>query len=366
MRHRLTLVLDPRFPGGTAASVAEEVRAMRGHVELRVCALDTAMFEGHPVNPRLLAALDEAGIGLDRNPAVIRGDTIVVHNPSCLRFGIERMPRLSCAAAYIVTHENFLRPNGSEGFDVKGCIGLIESALVAGEAMLAPVSAANRRGVETWRAREGHAWRVAPFDWFNICSMPLRPPNPSPRDRRGRHSRPGLEKFPPREAMLRHFPSHAEYCLLLGMDGFLHDRAMLPRHWQAVPFGGMPVERFLAAIDFFVYFTHPLWRESFGRVIAEAIAAGKLVITDPDTAETFGPGVVASDGDDVDAIVAGFITEPERYECMVRRAQADLARFAPDRFRKRVLARVTGEVQAPVGNPATGLVQPMEAVHARL
>ena len=57
-------------------------------------------------------------------------------------------------------------------------------------------------------------------------------------------------------------------------------------------FGAMPVPDFLASIDFFVYFTHPLLREGFGRAIAEAIAAGKLVITDEETAEPFGPGVV--------------------------------------------------------------------------
>jgi hypothetical protein len=92
----------------------------------------------------------------------------------------------------------------------------------------------------------------------------------------------------------------------------------------------MKVPDFLAAIDFFVYFTHPLWRESFGRAIAEAIAAGKLVITDPDTAEPFGPGVIATDGSDIDGIVAAHIAEPDRYAAAVRRAQHDLAAHRPD------------------------------------
>jgi hypothetical protein len=33
-------------------------------------------------------------------------------------------------------------------------------------------------------------------DWINICDFPFAPPTPAPRDRRGRHSRPGFEKFP--------------------------------------------------------------------------------------------------------------------------------------------------------------------------
>ena len=77
-------------------------------------------------------------------------------------------------------------------------------------------------------------------------------------------------------------------------------------------FGEANVADFLAGIDFFVYFTHPNWRESFGRAIAEAISAGKLVITDPGTAAMFGDAVVASDGGDVDEIVQGFVAEPRR------------------------------------------------------
>ena len=90
----------------------------------------------------------------------------------------------------------------------------------------------------------------------------------------------------------------------------------------------MAVDAFLAGIDFFVYFTHPFWRESFGRSIAEAIAAGKLVITDPVTATSFGSGVISNDGRGVDAIVAAHVAEPGRYRSAVRRAQASLAAAA--------------------------------------
>jgi glycosyltransferase involved in cell wall biosynthesis len=77
-------------------------------------------------------------------------------------------------------------------------------------------------------------------------------------------------------------------------------------------------------------------RESFGRVLAEAIAAGKVVITDPGTAATFGPAVVASDGSDVDAIIAGFVADPARYQAFVRAAQARLSAFSADSFRRMV------------------------------
>ncbi len=353
-RHRLTLVLDPRFPGGTSAAVAAEIAAIAGWVRLEVCAIETAMFRGRDVHPGLRAALEANGLDLVWNPPVIRGDTVVFHNPSCLRFDTDFAPRISCGALYVVTHENMVRPNGSPAFDADLCLQLIERASVTGRHMLAPVSAHNRATATAWLAgRPDLPWTLAPFDWFNIFDLPLGEPVPAPRDRRGRHSRPGLEKFPALPAMLAHFPAHAERCAILGADTFLRAPGGVPPHWRAFRFGSMDVARFLEEIDFFVYFTHPLWRESFGRVIAEAIAAGKLVITDPGTAAPFGGGVVASDGSDVDALVAGFIAAPGRYARAVRQAQAGLARFAPERFREDVLLRITeGRAGAGVSGPA--------------
>jgi hypothetical protein len=336
----LALVVDPRFSGGTGAAVAAEIRALAGAADLSVVAVETAMFKGRRVHPAIEAALEDTGLALAWNPPVVRADTIVFHNPSCLRFDVRPPLRISCAQAIVVTHENFLRPNGSEGFDVAGCLALLERALVCGARRLAPVSAHNRRTVEAWLARERRDWLLADEDWFNILDGEHAPPNPRPRDRRGRHSRPGLEKFPPMEIMRAHFPAHAERCMILGADALLAAPEPPPAHWDLRKFGETEVARFLEEIDFFVYFTHPNWRESFGRVVAEAIAAGKLVITDPGTAKAFGDAVVATDGGDVDALVAGFVADPARYAAFVRAAQASLARFAPAAFLAQALRQV--------------------------
>jgi glycosyltransferase involved in cell wall biosynthesis len=140
--------------------------------------------------------------------------------------------------------------------------------------------------------------------------------------------------------MLHHFPVHAERCAILGGDTFLGDRPAAAAHWEVFGFGTMGVDEFLAGIDFFVYFTNPMWRESFGRVIVEAIAAGKVVITDPGTAEAFGPSVVASDGTDVDRIIQGFIADKARYVDFVERAQERLSTYSPGAFVERVKALI--------------------------
>ncbi|MBA3910289.1 MAG: hypothetical protein C0524_10485 [Rhodobacter sp.] len=339
-RPSLALVLDPRFGGGTSSAVAREILALAPDFDLRVAFIESGMFRGgRAVHPRIVDALEETGIGAAWDPPVIQAETIVLHNPSFLKFDTSLKSRLNCARAVVVAHENFLKPDGTEGFDVGKTLAIIAARLPPCPRTIAPVSRYNRRTVAAWLSGPGagtEGWDIAPVEWFNICDFALLPPTASPRDRRGRVSRAGFEKFPDMATMLRHFPPHADHCAILGADTFLLPGVKPPPHWALVPFGGAEVATFLTAIDFFVYFTHPNLRESFGRVVAEAIASGKIVITDPGTAETFGNAVIPSDGHDLDQIIAGFIAAPDRYRAFVTAAQQGLAAFSADAFRTMV------------------------------
>lgn len=343
---KLTLLLDPRFPGGTSSAVARELHALAEHVDLSVCAIESKMFEGRTINDKLQASLDELGLALTWNPRVVRNQFVAFHNPSCLKFNNSLDLRIVCDTAFIVTHENFLRPCGGEGFDVTLCLDLLDQALLCRRQVLAPISAYNEENVRAWMmANPGPSsrWDLGCFHWFNICDFDRVPPTQAPRDRRGRHSRAGFEKFPELAAMHRHFPAHAEHCAILGGDSFLLDPSQIPEHWEVLPFGSIPVEEFLTGIDFFVYFTHPKCQESFGRVIAEAIAAGKIVITDSRTARTFGDAVIASAGDDIDGIISDFVADPGRYIDFVLNAQRSLSRFGAAAFVTRILSEFRNE-----------------------
>lgn len=337
----LSLVIDPRFSGGTSSAVARELHALADHVTLRVYALETAMFRGRSVNPVLQAALDALGLALEWNPKVIQSAFVAIHNPSCLKFNTDLDLRIICDTAYVVTHENFLRPGGDAGFDVDLCLALLDKALLCRHQILAPVSEYNANGVRRWMDQHLDAtsrWKLADFHWFNICDFTLTPPTATPQDRRGRHSRAGFEKFPPLDVMSRHFPAHATRCTILGGDSLLLDPEGIPDHWTVIPFGAMPVDDFLEEIDFFIYYTHPHLRESFGRVIAEAIAAGKVVITDPGTAATFGAAVIGTDGADIDRIIDDFTTRPAQYQTFVAQAQQSLVRFESATFVNQILS----------------------------
>ena len=144
-RRRVALLVDPRFPGGTGSAVAAEIRALAPHVNLAVFRLATAMFPGRAVNPAIAGLWRSWACRSCREPPVVHADTIVLHNPTCLRFDSRLGPRLSAARIIVVTHENFLRPGGCEGFDVGHCLGLVAGRVAGGERLLAPVSASQPR-----------------------------------------------------------------------------------------------------------------------------------------------------------------------------------------------------------------------------
>ncbi len=116
---------------------------------------------------------------------------------------------------------------------------------------------------------------------------------------------------------------------------------VVPQHWELMPFGSEDVDDFLQTIDFFVYYTHPFWQESFGRVIAEALAAGKVVIAAGPTGATFADGVIAATPEEVDGVVAALIAAPNDYRAQVARGQAALSAFGVTAFQDRFIELLT-------------------------
>lgn len=320
---KLAYLVDPRFPGGTSAAVARELPIATELADLSVYALETRMFRGRTIAPVLAAALDDLGLPLKWSPRSVEADVVVVHNPSCLKFDTTFSSCIVCKRLVVVTHENFLRPGGVEGFDVRRCLDHLDRNSIALEKVLAPVSDHNRACIDAWPGRRDH-WAVADSNWPNICDFAAAVPTQTPRDRRGRHSRPGLEKFPSLADLDLCFPPHAEANVLLGADPLLEPALTRP-HWRILPFQSVSVPEYLEEIDFMVYFTAPTWRESFGRVLAEASFAGKAVLTDAETAASLGGGAVIVRPDEVDAAVARLCADPSAFARTVRKAQAHLS-----------------------------------------
>jgi len=84
-----------------------------------------------------------------------------------------------------------------------------------------------------------------------------------------------------------------------------------------------------------IYFTAPTFRESYGRVLAEAVAAGKIAISDPETASAFGGAVQAATPQEVNGMIQSYIADPDKYRSHIRAAQRALEQFSPSAFAAR-------------------------------
>ena len=131
------------------------------------------------------------------------------------------------------------------------------------------------------------------------------------------------------------------------------ERRRLPPCWTAscLPTGRCPVSerrapaRFLADGDVFVYFTHPDWVESFGRVIFEAMAVGLPVILPRVYEPLFKDAAIYAEPDEVLAKVDALMADDALYEAQVARALA----YVNDRFSYRVHAeRIAPEIRRPL------------------
>jgi hypothetical protein len=346
---KIAYVLDPRFPGGTSSAVAAELGVMQELGQITVHAQSTRMFKGQQVAPQLQAALMALDIELIWDAKVITGDVVIFHNPSCLRFQDSLPVRIVTEHLIVVEHENFLQPGGQDAFDTAKCHAMLAQNSMALRRSIAPISAWNRDTITRWMAANGPmtGWTTLASDWFNICAFEMQPPTDAPRDRRGRHSRPGLEKFAPPRVLAKCFPKHAELNLILGADALMAE-ADPPSHWTLVPFRGLKVEDYLNRIDFLVYYTAPTFRESFGRVLAEGIAAGKIVITDPETAANFGSAAIGADPEEVDGIIEGYVAAPKRYASDVRLAQDALKGYSAASFLAQTGPVITGGAASQV------------------
>ncbi len=300
------------------------------------------------MSAQIEAALEETGLALKWDCPVIGADLVVLHNPVMLKYDSAMRSRIVAKHLIVVAHENFLRPDGAEGFAVAHCLDVIGRASLALRRSLAPISANNRTTVHEWlQANRAEGWDLLDADWFNICSHPVCRPTETPADRRGRHSRPGFEKFPAIDVLDRCFPASAACNVILGADNLMTDSIVRP-HWTMLPFKALPLPDYFGMIDFLVYFTSATWRESFGRVIAEGIAAGKVVISDHATAKTFGGGAIAAEPHEVDCVIANFVQEPRATGTTSCGHKRGLHLFSQGAFRDMFarVARATARVSA--------------------
>jgi glycosyltransferase involved in cell wall biosynthesis len=318
MKHLDVLIVgDFRFPGGTSAAIAHELRALRStDHSVGLYHVNSAYLSAKPIpwHRDIEAEANRGGFHVLADGTAAQASVMFVHSPWILR---QVTPtRLRASVRILVTHHPPADARGQLYYDPR----LIERharRAFGGSLVWAPISPVCRDAFDT----AGLAFPRLRMDWTNLIFVDdwgaARSRLSGDHPVIGRHSRPRNEKWPAtRDALFEVFPSSGDIQVrLMGVSEKMKRLiGECPVNWQTMDAGAIPVREFLSAIDFFVYFHHPDWVEAYGRTVAEAAAAGCIVILPPYLRKTFGD--------------AGLYCEPAEAIDVVRSVAANRERFA--------------------------------------
>ena len=324
----VVILTDLRFPGGSSASTLEEVRIQRSaglRTGLYHVSSSVMKDSKRPFHRGIMESILTEECDLLNFESNIATNVLVVRHPSVVHSQAETLPNLE--AEHVVVVVNHPPVNSA---------GRIDYLLPFARKKLAnkynckprffPIGPLVRSAVQECY---DDTFDLEPTDWSNvfvlerfesICNR--APPDGRPL-RIGRHSRPGPEKWPNEAADIRsaYLVDNENSVVILGgsecPESILGFR---PRNWTVYPFGSLDVVEFLNSIDIFVYFHHPNWVEAFGRVIAEAMAAGLPTVLPHHFKPLFQDGAIYASPRDVPNVVSD-LTQPDNYLRASQRAR---------------------------------------------
>ncbi|MFK5583168.1 glycosyltransferase [Serinicoccus sp. LYQ131] len=336
VRH-LDLVLagDWRRHGGPQASMVEEILAARAAgLRVGVMHLEALRFMttgDRPVSAQLVDLVRSGTVSWVAPDDDVDIDVLMVRYPPILQYP-PRLPRTVRAGHVLVmANQGPLEPDGTDQRYVVADVTARTRELFGAPVTWVPQSPTIRRLL--LEQDPG----VALTTWDNpgridVDAWAVRSAEPPGADRTvvvGRHSRDDRIKFPTSYAELHQgyaFPDGYQVRMLGGqvtVAGLASAAgAEVPSGWQVLPTTHGDVRPFLAGLDFFLYLDNPDAHEAFGRTLLEAAASGVLTIAHPKHRETFGDVLEYAAPGEAQAVVAGYLADPEAYRERVARTTA--------------------------------------------
>jgi len=157
----------------------------------------------------------------------------------------------------------------------------------------------------------------------------------------GRHSRDVLEKFHEDDPAL--FLRLAEAGVRVRLMGATCIAGSMANHPNItiLPSGAMPPEKFLGGLDAFLYRTHDVWNEAWGRAVVEAVAMGIPTILDKrvgalEMLEGGDGALVFKDSEEAFAHVIRLRDDSDFARRLAEKAMAKLRRFYSSEVRRAI------------------------------
>jgi UDP:flavonoid glycosyltransferase YjiC (YdhE family) len=347
------MMSDLRFPGGTSASIAQEIRAQaRAGYRTGVVHVHGPLIVGsRAFNPLLRDLIAEGAAELVLPDAPVHARLALLRHPSVFGDPPAGIPHVSAETTVMVVNQPAHDRSGEIYYDVDEVDATV-TQLFGHRPLWAPIGPQVRPTLTP----DGAPLQMREQDWVNIIDVDEwaveRTAPVGDRPVIGRHSRPDPNKWPRSKSdLLAAYPTSEEFrvSILGGASAAADVLGSVPDAWNVVDFGAMSPQDFLAGIDFFVYFHDPDWIEAFGRTILEALASGAVAVLPEHFRTTFGDAALYAQPQDVAGLVRGLYADWPAYLAQSRRGQE----FVRERFGHEAhLARVRELIGAPSAAPA--------------
>lgn len=313
-------VADPRFPGGTSFAVAQELKLLsRMEYSFAFVPYFGKNLASHKTawNNVITSCLDELPLKDNKiNNGKINSRIIIFHNPVSLKSLNYQDLQISAEYCLIVAHHP---PADSRSLLYYDPVQIEENIrpFASDQIIWAPVSPVCRDAF----TKTTSGLKILESDWHNTFpedewAQKKYSLGPDRKPVIGRHSRPIYKKWPDNlQDIMYAYPDTGEFDIkILGWkENSIECMPYPPAGWNVYFYNELPVRHFLESLDFYVYFHHPLWRESFGRNVAEAILTGIPCILPRDLEATFGPSAIYARPEEVKKIIKSLWNDKSEY-----------------------------------------------------
>ena len=330
----IIIASDFRMPGGTSMSNAEEIKA-NDSLGFSTGLLQLNSYHMNPTrgfNPEITRLIQQGKTRHIVYGETVSCDLLLVRLPWVLQDWQAHVPQVKARHIRVIVNQPPKRDYGAESeslYDLRSCAENLQRYF-GQPAIWSPIGPLVRQALLDHHAGELQHIQLSSENWHNIINLSewqrQERPKMYTRIKLCRHSRDQYVKWPAtREQLEKIYPVGGTRYSVNILGGAETPKKLLggklPANWKVADFGKEQPAKFLAKHDIFVYYTHPDWVESFGRVIFEAMAVGLPVILPPVYRRLFQDAAIYAEPDEVLAAVDALMADDRAYERQVATAR---------------------------------------------
>ncbi|NUR95557.1 MAG: glycosyltransferase family 4 protein, partial [Kribbellaceae bacterium] len=321
----VAILSDFRYPGGTSASIAEEVRAQAA-AGLTTILLQTPspFLTNRGFNPRIVDCLRAGHADLAVKGQRVAARVLTIRQPRIFVSDLEEVPKVAADTVVMVVNQGPRDlDDGSEYYDLAEVQARVHRYF--GAARWYAIGPSIRRQVEA----VDPSFVLESTYWHNVINVDEwwmdRPEPVGKVPVIGRHSRAESIKWPKTAQEIRDaYPVTDDFKVrVLGGGEFAAKRlGAVPASWEILRFGSVDAKDFLRSVDYFVYFHDPSLVEAFGRAILEAMASGVPVVVPHHFRELFEDAALYRTTAEVQDTIRSLHRDRAKYREIVENARA--------------------------------------------